>query len=84
MKSSKYDDSIALLERIKEDEMVTLYISSGSNSVTVPNFLGYIKSKAEEIASFALFSPEPCADPMIAVPEFLSTVRASRKSMFIA
>ncbi len=42
------------------------------------------ESKAEEIASFALFSPEPCADPMIAVPEFLSTVRASRKSMFIA
>ena len=37
-------------ERIKEDEMVTLYISSGSNSVTVPKFVGYIKSKAEEIA----------------------------------
>lgn len=44
------EQSVKKGERIKEDEMVTLYISSGSNSVTVPNFVGYIKSKAEEIA----------------------------------
>ena len=44
------DQSVKKGERIKEDEMVTLYISSGSNSVTVPKFVGYIKSKAEEIA----------------------------------
>lgn len=44
------EQSVKKGERIKEDEMVTLYISSGSNSVTVPNFFGYMKSKAEEIA----------------------------------
>ncbi len=44
------EQSVKKGERIKEDEMVTLYISSGSNSVTVPNFVGYMKSKAEEIA----------------------------------
>lgn len=44
------EQSVKKGERIKEDEMVTLYISSGSNSVTVPNFVGHIKSKAEEIA----------------------------------
>lgn len=44
------DQSVKKGERIKEDETVTLYISSGSNSVTVPKFVGYMKSKAEEIA----------------------------------
>ena len=44
------DQSVKKGERIKEDETVTLYVSSGSNSVTVPNFEGYMKSKAEEIA----------------------------------
>ena len=44
------EQSVKKGERIKEDETVTLYISSGSNSVTVPNFVGYMKSKAEEIA----------------------------------
>lgn len=44
------DQSVKKGERIKEDETVTLYISSGSNSVTVPKFEGYMKSKAEEIA----------------------------------
>ena len=44
------DQSVKKGERIKENETVTLYVSSGSNSVTVPNFEGYMKSKAEEIA----------------------------------
>lgn len=44
------DQSVKKGERIKEDETVTLYVSSGSNSVTVPKFEGYMKSKAEEIA----------------------------------
>ena len=42
------DQSVKKGERIKENETVTLYVSSGSNSVTVPNFEGYMKSKAEE------------------------------------
>ena len=44
------DQSVKKGERIKENETVTLYVSSGSNSVTVPKFEGYMKSKAEEIA----------------------------------
>ena len=44
------DQSVKEGERIKENETVTLYVSSGSNSVTVPKFEGYMKSKAEEIA----------------------------------
>lgn len=44
------EQSVKKGERIPENETVTLYVSSGSNSVTVPKFVGYMKSKAEEIA----------------------------------